>query len=245
MVQQHDDSDASLGPPYTQSNTEEPVFISRFTGRPIPRPSDGWLRNPAHMDGYFDPPHVYVSRAQINEASDLWGAYTGIYRPPSPPAEPSTPAASLGSTFDSDSSGINTPNLRAYQVDCTLASISPTPISISALSVIQRGTIVVESSNNAVAAPSGSGPEAETDATHYIIRFIIIYPAPLPVAGGRAVSKKKPSIAKVFSADLKTITRSGIILMGLVAHTLEKRGSCHFFPKFSDFWIMKKRSANG
>ncbi|KAH6880189.1 hypothetical protein BKA70DRAFT_1126817 [Coprinopsis sp. MPI-PUGE-AT-0042] len=125
---------------------EELVFYSQITGDRVLRPSDGWLRNPAWIDGALNPPRYYYSREEIEEAVRIWGPISGIH--------PASNSASL---------------------DSAMARISPTPVPMSNVMESLHGdrSPSLGQPPSASLVPIGAGA-AEDDL--YVVRSTFLYP---------------------------------------------------------------------
>ncbi|KAM6503893.1 hypothetical protein JOM56_000836 [Amanita muscaria] len=112
-------SDQALNPPYTQAaaTTESDT-------------SEGWLRNPAWIDGGLDPPKYYYSHEEIDTTCCAYGV---IQPPPFSTQEPTATAdpshrmavASNNSAMDTTSA--SPAILLTIQYDILSARVSPTP----------------------------------------------------------------------------------------------------------------------
>ncbi|KAF9463063.1 hypothetical protein BDZ94DRAFT_1309169 [Collybia nuda] len=80
MSNQTPHSDLSTTPLNSQSISHTLPVPTKDNNHAL-RPSEGWLRNPAWMDGGVNPPRFYHSHEEIQDTLRMWG-----YSPPQPPA---------------------------------------------------------------------------------------------------------------------------------------------------------------
>ncbi|EDR00505.1 uncharacterized protein LACBIDRAFT_334128 [Laccaria bicolor S238N-H82] len=130
-------SDQFLQPPFTQPTISEPretqhVNTDTAIGD-VRRPSAGWLRNPAWIDGGVNPPKYYFSHEEIDAACRASGVEPPPrYTQPEIPVAPSQPITTAGPCPIRPFFQIMLINLTgvplATQYDILSSRVSPTPV---------------------------------------------------------------------------------------------------------------------
>ncbi|KAF8804697.1 hypothetical protein BYT27DRAFT_7107079 [Phlegmacium glaucopus] len=212
-------SDQALNPPFTQATNGNPP--APHTDEPAPRdlrrPSEGWLRNPAWIDGGINPPVYYLSHEEIEATCHAHGVqppprYMEVeVRGANPPAVNATPALSS-----------------ATQYDILSARVSPTPITPRDNYYHQPQAEQLGSTVAAAVAPEGY----LVNATHL---FTPQNSAATLTRTARVAKKKQTLLGRI---GLGGITRVAFIKAFLEMHNLHTHygPGIHSGPPFKLSW---------
>lgn len=218
--------DQFLQPPFTQPNTNEAHETQDVdadtTTRDARRPSAGWLRNPAWIDGGVNPPKYYFSHEEIDAACCASGVEPPPrYTQPEIPVAPSQPITTAGLPL-------------ATQYDILSSRVSPTPVPAN--------------NHYRMAGPLGNGvgnepwvPAAPPPNGH-LVNVTHTYTATESTTGSsrnaKAAAPKKKATTMLGNITLEGITRVDFIKAFLSIHNLDTQFApgVHSGPPFKLSW---------